>query len=276
LGEKFNPNEHLRTLTRRKKIKDATGEHWISENHVYLDVKWRLTWFRQAYPEGFIETVEVEVNDKSARIEATAYDKDPALGGKKLGMGRRLVYACDFHDYIEKAETQAIGRALAVAGFGTQFCEEFDEEDTFADSPVEQRKQIPPVVAPVTPASSAPAAPVPPTRSAPEKEAVASVKTSEPVSSPVSMPVSSPVSSQVPRPVSSTNHAYDAAMQKGLTKTDTDLLVMAKYQKLTAGDLSNKELEDFVAGIKSTSADKLRDFVNRYKSSLEMKNTAVA
>lgn len=261
MGDKFNPNEHLRTLTRRKKVKDATGEHWITENHVYLDVKWRLIWFRQAFPEGFIQTVEAEINERFARIEAIAYDKDPAQGGKKLGMGRRSVPACDFHDYVEKCETQAIGRALAVAGFGTQFCEEFDEDDSFADAPVEQRKQIPPVVAPVTPASSAP---VPPTRSAPEKEAVASVKTSEPVSSPVSMPVSS------------TNHAYDAAMQKGLTRTDTDLLVMAKYQKLAAGDLSNKELEDFVAGIKSTSADKLRDFVNRYKSSLEMKNTAVA
>ena len=268
MGDKFNPTEHLRTLTRRKKVKDSHGEHWVEENHVYLDVKWRLTWFRNVYPEGFIQTVEVEVNERFARIEATAYDKDPVHAGKKLGMGRRLVYACDFHDYIEKAETQAIGRALAVAGFGTQFCEEFDEEDTFADSPVEQRKQVPPVVAPVTPASSAPVAPVPPTRSAPEKEAVASVKTSE--------PVSSPVSSQVPRPVPSINHAYDAAMQKGLTRTDTDLLVAAKYQKLTVGDLSSKELDEFVAGIKSTSADKLRDFVNRYKASLEMKNTAVA
>jgi hypothetical protein len=52
---------------------------------------------------------------------------------------------------------------------------------------------------------------------------------------------------------------------------------MAKYQKLNIGDLSNKELDEFVAGIKSTPAEKLRDFVDRYKASLELKqNTAVA
>jgi hypothetical protein len=121
MGEKFNPNEHLRTLTRRKKVKDAQGEHWETTNSVYLDVKWRLIWFRQAFPEGFIQTVETEVNERFARIEAIAYDKDPAQGGKKLGMGRRCVLSCDFHDYVEKCETQAIGRALAVAGFGRSF-----------------------------------------------------------------------------------------------------------------------------------------------------------
>jgi hypothetical protein len=58
MGEKFNPSEHLRTLTRKKKIKDATGEHWVEEQHQYLDVKHRLTWFRQVHVEGFIETRE--------------------------------------------------------------------------------------------------------------------------------------------------------------------------------------------------------------------------
>jgi hypothetical protein len=32
----------------------------------------------------------------------------------------------DFRDYIEKAETKALGRALAALGFGTQFCPDFD------------------------------------------------------------------------------------------------------------------------------------------------------
>jgi hypothetical protein len=286
LSEKFNPNEHLRTLTRRKKIKDATGEHWISENHVYLDVKWRLIWFRNIFPEGYIQTVEAEVNDKFARIEATAFDKDPAQGGKKLGMGRRLVYACDFHDYVEKAETQAIGRALAVAGFGTQFCEEFDEDDILADSPVQLKQDkhsAPPATLTISatsapPAVSQPATPekahtnaMPPGKEQGKsaKEAVAGAKTSE--------PVSSPVSSQVPRPVPSINHAYDAALRKGLSRNDTDLLVAAKFQKLSISNLSSQELDEFVTGIQSTTVAKLRDFVDKYKVSLELKqNAAVA
>jgi hypothetical protein len=61
-----------------------------------------------------------------------------------------------------------------------------------------------------------------------------------------------------------------------LTNADADLFVNAKYQKLTVADLSKQELDEFVAGIKSTPAEKLRDFVDRYKASLELKNTAVA
>lgn len=41
-----------------------------------------------------------------------------------------------FGDFIEKAETGAIGRALALVGFGTQFCaDELDEGPRLADSP---------------------------------------------------------------------------------------------------------------------------------------------
>jgi hypothetical protein len=32
----------------------------------------------------------------------------------------------DFRDYLEKAETKAVGRALAALGFGTQFTPDFD------------------------------------------------------------------------------------------------------------------------------------------------------
>jgi hypothetical protein len=252
MGEKFNPNEHLRTLTRRKKVKDATGEHWIEENHSYLDCKWRIIWFRNIYPEGFIQTVETEVNERFARIEATAFDKDPAQGGKKLGMGRRCVLSSDFKDYVEKAETQAIGRALAVAGFGTQFCEEFDEEDSLADAPVEQRKQdkhsAPTATSTATSTASAAAPPIKPVPT-PHEKAVTS---------------------------NDMNTVYNAAQQKGLSRTDTDLFLMAKYQKISVSDLTKQELDEFVAGFRSTPADKLRDFVDRYKISLEMKNTAVA
>jgi len=138
LSEKFNPKDHLRTITRHRKIRTTKGEQWVEENHQYLDVKYRLLWFRQIYPEGFIQTTELEVTDKLARIEATVYDRDPQDGGKRLAVSRRQIFAADFRDYVEKAETQSVGRALAVAGFGTQFCDDLDEENTVADSPVDQ------------------------------------------------------------------------------------------------------------------------------------------
>jgi len=45
-------------------------------------------------------------------------------GGTASGWGSET--ADDFGDYIEKAETKALGRALAALGYGTQFCEDFD------------------------------------------------------------------------------------------------------------------------------------------------------
>jgi hypothetical protein len=140
MTDKFNPAEHLRSLKRRRKVKENGQESWVVEEHQYLDVKWRLVWFRQVYPEGYIETRELTVTDKLARIEAAVFDLDPAAGGKCLAKARRQVMAFDFKDFVEKCETQAIGRALALAGFGTQFCDDLDEDGTIGDSPIGNNK----------------------------------------------------------------------------------------------------------------------------------------
>src|SRR5262249_61697389 len=61
-------------------------------------------------------------------------------GGSATGWGQEE--AADFGDYLEKAETKALGRALAALGYGTQFTEDFefstDEEQRVVDSPVER------------------------------------------------------------------------------------------------------------------------------------------
>jgi hypothetical protein len=51
----------------------------------------------------------------------------------------------DFSDYVEKAETKSIGRALAALGFGTQFTDEefYEGESRVVDSPVETRNNPP-------------------------------------------------------------------------------------------------------------------------------------
>ncbi|NPV92438.1 MAG: hypothetical protein HPY50_16870 [Firmicutes bacterium] len=135
----FNPAEHLTTISKRRKVKDPnTGqERWLEEKTLYLETKWRLMWFRNVFPDGFIDTKEIEVTDEYARIEATVYDRDPDDGGRRLGKGRRQVWATDTKYYVSTAETMAIGRSLASAGFGSQFCDEFDEDDlNIADSPI--------------------------------------------------------------------------------------------------------------------------------------------
>ena len=53
-----------------------------------------------------------------------------------MAQGTKSETAAGFQDHLEKSETGAIGRALALCGFGTQFAPEFDEGDRLADSPL--------------------------------------------------------------------------------------------------------------------------------------------
>jgi hypothetical protein len=104
----------------------------------YLEVKWRLVWLRSEHPEASIVT-DLAFNDGnraifSARVEIPG-------GGISTGWGSETIDS--FGNYIEKAETKAIGRALAAVGFGTQFCTEFEdgpEVGMLADSPVQLRR----------------------------------------------------------------------------------------------------------------------------------------
>ena len=50
----------------------------------------------RALPEGFIQTVEAEVNERFARIEAIAYNKDPAQGGKSWAWAEGVFYPVTF------------------------------------------------------------------------------------------------------------------------------------------------------------------------------------
>ena len=83
----------------------------------YLEVKWRLVWLRDRHPDASVETELVSHQDNTAIFRAQV--QIPG-GGGATGWGSEA--AGDFRDYLEKAETKAIGRALAALGFGTQFC----------------------------------------------------------------------------------------------------------------------------------------------------------
>ncbi len=87
----------------------------------YLEVKWRLVWLREIHPDATVETELSRLADNVAVFRAQV---SVPGGGSATGWGSESVG--DFRDYIEKAETKAIGRALAALGFGTQFCPDFD------------------------------------------------------------------------------------------------------------------------------------------------------
>jgi hypothetical protein len=143
----FNPNDHLMLLKSREGSKD------------YLPVQWRLVWFRSLCPQGTIDTEEVEVDlDREMEEEVYVWNSEKRRSEKVVkrakgyarfkatitdGKGGRATgtkseCAASFADYIEKAETGAIGRALAGLGYGTQFAPELNEEHRIVDSPVER------------------------------------------------------------------------------------------------------------------------------------------
>jgi hypothetical protein len=104
-------------------------------NSDYLEVKWRLVWLRHDHPEAMIETSLEQHSDSFALFRATV---TLPTGGSATGWGSEQ--PGDFRDYIEKAETKAIGRALAALGYGTQFCPDFEfgaSTGRVVDSPID-------------------------------------------------------------------------------------------------------------------------------------------
>jgi hypothetical protein len=131
MTQPFALQDHLIKISRR--VKTASGA-WETVHDDYLEVKFRLVMFREKYPHGRITTEEVCVDlDRGyARFKATVEDGE---GGLATGYGTET--KAGFADYCERSETRALGRALAVMGFGTQFVgTDLDELPHVADAPV--------------------------------------------------------------------------------------------------------------------------------------------
>ncbi|MGB6895899.1 MAG: hypothetical protein WBF37_08165, partial [Dehalococcoidia bacterium] len=79
----------------------------------YLEVKWRLLWLRTEHPDA---TVQTELVKHEAGLALFRAQVTLPAGGWATGWGSET--ASDFVDYIEKAETKALGRALAALGYG--------------------------------------------------------------------------------------------------------------------------------------------------------------
>jgi hypothetical protein len=104
----------------------------------YLPVAQRLVWFREEHPDYGIETrpLELKIEDNYAVFHARITDET----GRVLAEATKMETKSGFGDFVEKAETGAVGRALGYLGYGTQFEPGFDEGDErLADTPQEPK-----------------------------------------------------------------------------------------------------------------------------------------
>lgn len=102
----------------------------------YLQVAYRIVWFREEEPQSGVETSFLTLTEGYAVAQAKII-----RDGRVVAMATKREDKQSFADFIEKAETGAIGRALALLGYGTQFTlPDLDEGEHLADSPVETKK----------------------------------------------------------------------------------------------------------------------------------------
>lgn len=102
----------------------------------YLQVAHRVQWFNEKENHFSINTQFLVMDDTQTvcRAEVTVFDEK---GRKRTTTATKRETKADFSDHSEKAETSAIGRALALLGYGTQFAvADFEEGARLADSPM--------------------------------------------------------------------------------------------------------------------------------------------
>lgn len=131
------------------------GDFINLKGKAYLPARRRIQWMRGIpvpHPDWTIDTEIIEhvvgklvkpgpvgvgrVEGGYTVVRANIFDTDSRL----VATGLKSEYSENFTDYLEKAETGAIARALAVAGYGTESAIDLDEgvdAGRIADSPVE-------------------------------------------------------------------------------------------------------------------------------------------
>lgn len=135
----FDPNKYMLKLPKTKKVKLENGQIRFEQTETdYLPVAARIAWFRREHPDWSIITKTIQLANKAVLMKAIIKDAT----GRVIATARKKETEIGFSDYIEKAETGAVGRALALCGYGTLQAPEFDEQERLADSPVEKAKLL--------------------------------------------------------------------------------------------------------------------------------------
>lgn len=108
----FNPRDHFINLKGKQ----------------YLPVAARIAWFREDHADWTIMTYAVPELSGADYCTFAAEIQDAS--GRLIAKAHKTEHEKHFADYREKAETGAIGRALALCGYGTLFAQELEEPIT--------------------------------------------------------------------------------------------------------------------------------------------------
>ena len=246
-GSEFDPTPYLRQLRGR----GGSGE--------YLDVKWRLLWLRREHPDAEILTDLVKIEPTLAIFKATV---TLPTGGKATGYGSET--AGDFGDFIEKAETKAIGRALNALGYGAHFSENGEDVSGPATPPARHEPLPAPRPSPEHRAANRPepaaparreAAPAPARAAAPEAPARAT-RTERPAQSeaapaPIDLNASRggrSAARQNPAETDAelTTYSWTAFWPWAREQGFTDLRAVEQFIGRAKGGLSPAELRDLI------------------------------
>lgn len=129
------------------------------EEQRYLDVKYRKLWFRLVNPTGKIISRIVHFTENMAVVEARIYldkcDQEDNYIANSFSQKFRTADIQFGDKFLEMAETAAIGRALADAGYGLQFADVGEGNDPMqvdAGIPVNQGTQMQTAMPAQTPA----------------------------------------------------------------------------------------------------------------------------
>jgi hypothetical protein len=107
----------------------------VQGNKQYLPVPARVQWMRGDHPDWGIDTAVVKIEWDAGYAVMRAEVRDET--GRIIGAGTKTETRKGFGDFVEKAETGAVGRALARAGYGTEDALDLEDE-RYADAPIEQ------------------------------------------------------------------------------------------------------------------------------------------
>jgi hypothetical protein len=109
---------------------------------LYAPVYVRIALFREDHPvaDGWGINAEVISTDETSCL-SRAEIVDPQ--GRVVATGHKREHKSHFPDFEEKSLTGAVGRALLMAGYGTQYAlDELDEGERIVDTPIPAPAQV--------------------------------------------------------------------------------------------------------------------------------------
>lgn len=225
-AEDFNPAE--------KAIKIQGGA-------LYLQVKDRLIWARKDHPNLCVRTEVVKLDEKIAVFHATAsYIDEQSVHVYGEGHGSETPQGFP-PGYIEKAETVAIGRALAALGYGTAAAFEEEESGKLADSPVQRTTTGTPTIRERVKQAR------PPSSQIAARPVAGREQQAEP-------PAASPTLAATEKQVRT---IWTAAGEKGMDDETVHAYTRQHYQKEHVNELTRKEASemiDYLFAMKSPAA----------------------